>query len=181
MAAGRRRRRHPRRLETKCGFHLIGERARTAQGVGYLKDGLRLGKLAKGVSILLLPVALAACAGSDEGKIISFTSDRGVTNQPFPTNYRTEVLAFMKTYLNNPVGVHDGAMADPVQRTVGGRLRFVTCLRFTPRESDGSYRDVRERAIVFVDGRLDHVAENAGEVCAGAVYAPFPELEKMTR
>jgi hypothetical protein len=87
----------------------------------------------------------------------------------------------MKTYLNNPVGVHDGAMADPVQRTVGGRLRFVSCLRFAPRESDGSYRDARERAIVYIDGRLDHVVENAGEVCAGVVYAPFPDLEKMTR
>jgi hypothetical protein len=146
-----------------------------------LKDGLRLGMLAKGASILLLPIVLAACAGSDEGKSISFTDDRGVSNQPFPNNYRAEVLAFMKTYLNNPVGVHDGAMADPVQRTVGGRLRFVSCLRFSPRESDGSYRDPRERAIVYVDGRLDHVVENAAEVCAGAVYAPFPELEKMVR
>jgi hypothetical protein len=146
-----------------------------------LKDGLRLGMLAKCASILLLPIALAACAGSDDGRSISFTDDRGVSNQPFPGNYRAEVLAFMKTYLNNPVGVHDGAMADPVQRTVGGRLRFVSCVRFTPRESDGSYRGVRERAIVYVDGRLDHVVENAGEVCAGVVYAPFPDLEKMTR
>jgi hypothetical protein len=133
------------------------------------------------VSILLLPVALAACAGSGDSRSISFTDDRGVANQPFPGNYHAELLAFMKTYLNNPVGVHDGAMAEPVQRTVGGRLRYVSCLRFTPRESDGSYRDPRERAIVYVDGRLDHVVENAGEVCAGAVYAPFPELEKMTR
>ena len=62
-----------------------------------------------------------------------------------------------------------------------GGVRYVSCLHFIPRESDGSYRDLRERAIVYVDGRLDHVAENAGEPCAGAVYAPFPELEKMTR
>ena len=73
------------------------------------------------------------------------------------------------------------AMAEPVQRTVGGRLRYVSCLRFTPRESDGSYREARERAVLYVDGRLDRMVENAGEVCAGAAYAPFPELEKMTR
>jgi hypothetical protein len=131
--------------------------------------------------ILLLPIALAACAGSEDSRGISYTDDRGVANQPYPNNYRVELLAFMKTYLNNPVGVHDAAMAEPVQRTVGGRLRYVSCLRFTPRESDGSYHDVRERAILFVDGRLDRVAENASEPCAGAVYAPFPELEKMTR
>ena len=87
----------------------------------------------------------------------------------------------MKTYLNNPVGVHDAVMADPVQRTVGGRLRYVSCLRFSARESDGTYRQPRERAILFVNGRLDRVAENAAELCAGAVYAPFPDLEKLTR
>ena len=142
---------------------------------------MHLGISAKRAAILLLPIALAACAGSDDGRSISYTADRDVTNQPFPTNYRAELLAFMKTYLNNPVGVHDAMMAEPVQRTVGGRLRYVSCLRFTPRESDGSYRESRERAIVYVDGRLDHVVENAGETCAGVAYAPFPELEKMTR
>jgi hypothetical protein len=140
-----------------------------------------LGTSAKLTAILLLPVALAACAGSDDGKPITFTDDRGVSEQPYPKNYRTEVVAFMHTYLNNPVGVHDAVMAEPVQRTIGGRLRYVTCLRFTPRESDGSYRQSRERAIVYVDGRLDRIVENAGEPCAGATYAAFPELEKMTR
>jgi hypothetical protein len=72
-------------------------------------------------------------------------------------------------------------MAEPVQRTVGGRVRYVTCLRFTPRESDGSYREPRERAILYVDGRLDRMVENASDACAGAVYAPFPEMQKMTR
>ncbi len=140
-----------------------------------------MGISAKRAVILLLPIVLAACAGSDESRSISYTDDRGIANQPYPNNYRIEVLAFMKTYLNNPVGVHDAAMAEPVQRTVGGRLRYVSCLRFVPRESDGSYREMRERAILYVDGRLDHVVENASEICAGAVYASFPWLEKLTR
>jgi hypothetical protein len=146
-----------------------------------LKDGLQLGISAKCATILLLPIALAACAGSDGGGSITYTDDRGVANQPFPNNYRVELLAFMKTYLNDPRGVHDAAMAEPMQRVVGGRLRYVSCLRFTPRESDGSYREPRERAVLYVNGRLDRVVENASDVCAGAVYAPFPELENMTR
>jgi hypothetical protein len=145
-----------------------------------LNNGLHLGTSAKRAAILLLPIVLAACAGSDDGRSISYTDDRGVANQPYPNSYRSELLAFMKTYLNNPVGVHDAAMAEPVQRTVGGRLRYVSCLRFVPRESDGSYREPRERAILYVDGRLDRMIENASDTCAGAVYAPFPELEKMT-
>ena len=140
-----------------------------------------MGTPARCAAILLLPIALAACAGSDDGRSVSYTDDRGIANQPYPDNYRAELLAFMKTYLNNPVGVHNAAMAEPVQRTVGGRLRYVSCLRFTQREADGSYREPRERAILYVNGRLDRMVENASEVCAGSVYAAFPDLEKMTR
>ena len=35
--------------------------------------------------------------------------------------------------------------------------------------------------MIYVDGRLDRLVENAGEICAGAAYAPFPELEKLPR
>jgi len=140
-----------------------------------------LGISAQCTAILLLPVALAACASSEDSRGITYTDDRGVANQPFPDNYRAELLAFMKTYLNNPVGVHDAALAEPVQRIVGGRLRYISCLRFTPRESDGSYRELRERAILYVNSRLDRVVENASDICAGAVYAPYPDLEKLTR
>jgi hypothetical protein len=131
--------------------------------------------------MVLLPLALSACAASDDSKPITFTDDRGVSSQPFPKNYRTEVLAFLKTYLNDPVGVRGAVMAEPIERVVGGRLRYVVCLQFSPRESDGGYREPRERAILFVDGRLDRLIENAAEPCAGLAYAPFPELEKLTR
>src|SRR5258707_7863684 len=124
----------------------------------------------------MLRIALGAGAGGDEGGSIAYMDDRGVASQPYPDNYRAELLAFMKTYLNDPRGLHDAAMAEPVQRTVGGRVRYVSCLRFTPRESDGGYRQLRERAVIYVNGRLDRVVEDISDVCAGAVYAPFPEL-----
>ena len=133
------------------------------------------------MAILLLGSVLAACAGGEDRDAAISIDSGGNANQPFPDNYRPELLAFMRTYLNNPVGVHGAMMAEPVQRTVGGRLRYVSCLRFAPRESDGSYREPRERAILYVNGRLDRVVENAGELCAGAAYAPFPDLEKLTR
>ena len=136
---------------------------------------------AKFAAMMLLPIMLSACSAVDDSKPITFTDDRGVSSQPFPKNYRTEVLAFMKTYLNNPVGVRDAVMADPVERVVGGRLRYLACLRFSAREPDGDYREPRERAILFVDGRLDRILDNALEPCAGAAYMPFAELEKMTR
>jgi hypothetical protein len=132
--------------------------------------------------MLLLPIGLAGClTDEDSSKSISYTDDRGVSNQPYPNDYRPELLAFLRTYINNPVGVRDAVVADPVQRTVGGRLRYITCLKYSARDSDGNYRDARDHAIVYVDGRLDRMVDKPGDLCAGAVYAAFPELEKLTR
>ncbi|WP_461357338.1 hypothetical protein [Bradyrhizobium sp. USDA 4454] len=132
--------------------------------------------------MLLLSLPLAGCLTSEDGGgPTSFTDDRGVADQPFPGRYRDQIVAFMRTYLNNPVGVREAGIADPAQRTVGGRLRYVVCLRYSAKDSDGNYRPARERGVMFVDGRLDRILDNAVEQCAGASYAAFPELEKMAR
>lgn len=140
-----------------------------------------MGRFAKRTVTLLLPLALAACAsGSGDSGPISYVGEHDTADQPFPANYRDDLLAFLKTYLNNPVGVRDAAMAEPMQRTVGGHSRYVSCLRFSARDTDGNYPKPRERAVVYVDGRLDHIVEKPGDLCTGATYAPFPELEKLT-
>ncbi|SEC38112.1 hypothetical protein [Bradyrhizobium erythrophlei] len=142
----------------------------------------RLRTSSKLAAILLLSIPLAGCLTSDDGGgSTTFTDDRGVANQPFPDRYRDQILAFMRTYLNNPVGVREAGIAEPVQRTVGGRLRYVVCLRYSAKDTDGNYRPARERGVLFVDGRLDRILDNAVEPCAGASYAAFPELEKMAR
>jgi hypothetical protein len=131
--------------------------------------------------ILALPLALGACFGSDGDRPSLIDGGQAGGPQPFPDNFRSDMLALMRAYLNNPVGVREASMAEPVLREIGGRQFYVACLHFTPRETDGSYKTMRERAAVFVNGRGDRVVDRAGELCAGAVYAPFPELEKMTR
>ena len=144
-----------------------------------------MGRLAKRAAslalILALPLELAGCFGSDGDRPSLMEGSQAGGPQPFPDNFRTDALALMRAYLNNPVGVRDASMADPVLRDVGGRQFYISCLHFTPRETDGSYKTVRERAVVYVNGRADRVIDRASEICAGAVYAPFPELEKMTR
>jgi len=132
--------------------------------------------------LLAAVLMLGGCAfGSADYDGITYTADRGVSDQPFPKTYRAELLAFLHTYLNDPTNVRSAAIAEPIQRDVGGRQRYVTCLRYSAKDLDGSYTSVRERAAVYIDGRLDRMIEKPGEICAGANYAPFPELEKLTR
>jgi hypothetical protein len=140
-----------------------------------------VGRLARCAVILALPFALAACLGTGSDRPSLWGGGQAGGPQPFPDNFRSDTLALMRTYLNNPVGVREASMAEPVQREVGGRQFYVSCLHFTPRETDGSYKAMRERAVIFVNRRADRVVDRTSELCAGAVYAPFPELEKMTR
>ncbi|MGX1427688.1 hypothetical protein AB7M59_008123 [Bradyrhizobium elkanii] len=147
-----------------------------------LREQRRLRISSQLAAILLLSLPLAGCLTSDDGGgPTTFTDDRGVANQPFPDRYRDQILAFMRTYLNNPVGVREAVIAEPAQRTIGGRLRYVVCLRYSAKDTDGNYRPARERGVLFVDGRLDRILDNPAEPCAGASYAAFPELEKMSR
>jgi hypothetical protein len=53
-----------------------------------LEDGLHWGYQQSARRSCCCRVALAACAGSDDGRSISYTADRGDANQPFPTDYR---------------------------------------------------------------------------------------------
>jgi hypothetical protein len=134
----------------------------------------------RAITAMMLTVLLAACA-TDNNDGLSYTADRGVDNQPLPNNYRSDLLAFLRTYLNDPGSVRGAAIAQPVQRTVGGRLRYVACLRYSTREADGRIGAARVRAVLFVDGRLDRMIEDGGEVCENVTFAPFPEMEKLAR
>jgi hypothetical protein len=141
---------------------------------------LRLGISVRILAALLLPALLAGCLTDEGGGSMSFSSDSDVA-QPYPGNYKSQMLSYLHVYLNNPVGVREAVIAEPMQRTVGGRERYVTCLRYSERRLDGTYREAHDRAVLFVNGRLDRMIANAGDECAGAVYAPFPELEQMQR
>ena len=76
-------------------------------------------------TVLVLPLALAACFGSDGDRPSLMEGSQAGGPQPFPDNFRTDTLALMRAYLNNPVGVREASMADPVLREIGGRQFYI--------------------------------------------------------
>ncbi len=131
-------------------------------------------------AIMLCALALAGCAFGSDDEERALSAQVAAADQVVPVNYRTELLAFLRTYLNDPRGIQNAAIAAPVQREIGGRNRYVVCVRYSARES-GSYKPARVRAVLFAGGRLDRLVEESGELCTGVSLAPFPELEKLTR
>jgi hypothetical protein len=102
----------------------------------------------------------------------------------YPANYKGDLLAYLRTYLNSPEHVRGAAVAPPQLKTVGPGQRYIACVRYNARDSDGKYMGVKDGAAVYVSGRLDQFLDQpkmTREICKDAAYAPFPELEKLTR
>ena len=98
-----------------------------------------------------------------------------------PIDYKADLLAFLRTYLNDPTNVREAMIAEPQQRAVGPDQRWTACLRYNARDTVGNYSGIRERLAVYYRGRFDRLVENARESCKDAAYAPFPELERLKR
>jgi hypothetical protein len=88
----------------------------------------------------------------------------------------------MRTYLNDPTGVRDAFISEPALRTLEHADRYVLCLRYTARKPGGrEYAASKDSLVVFRDGRLDRIVDNARETCKDAAYQPFGELERLSR
>lgn len=129
----------------------------------------------------LLPALLAAgLAGCNAEWMRSYERTTAATTTP-PASYRADITAFMRTYLNDPSRVRDAAVSEPELKTFDGVNRYVVCVRYNARRSSGQYAGVKDSLVLFLDGRLDRIVDNARETCKDATYQPFPELERLTR
>jgi hypothetical protein len=136
-------------------------------------------RLAALMSALVLGPALVLGACSHNAPSTEAAADSEL-NTP-PADYKREILAGMHAYLNDPTGIRDAEIAQPALKTVGSFQRYIVCLRFNAKKRGSEYAGVKEIAAVFMVGRFDHFVDKVQEQCAGAAYAPFPELQKLSR
>lgn len=94
-------------------------------------------------------------------------------------HYKTEVLALLRSYLNNPIGVRDAYISEPALRSVENFERYSLCVRYTARDSSGKYMPSKDSMVLFRNGRADRIIDAAREACQTAAYQPFPELENL--
>jgi hypothetical protein len=124
-----------------------------------------------------LALLVAGCAGD----LMQGRERSEQANTTAPVNARDEILAFMRTYLNDPTNVRDAFWSEPALRPVDGVNRYSACVRYNARGSSGRYAGSKDSLVLFRDGRLDRVIDNAREQCKDRAFQRFPELERMTR
>lgn len=134
--------------------------------------------------------ALGGCA-SDLGPSETELRQRWEAKNIVPSAYKADLIAFLRTYLNDPTHIRGATVSQPQRKTVGPGDRYVVCVRYTEGRNAGQ----REGAATFVSGKLDRFFDvtkgkidrsldlpvEARDLCKDAVFAPFPELEKLTR
>jgi len=132
-------------------------------------------------SLAALP--LAGCA-SDVGPTQTELTANWEAKNVFPQGYKSDLLAFLRTYINDPSHIRGAAVSQPVRKQVGPGERYVACVRYSERKDDGSYSPSKNGAATFVSGKLDRffdVPREIDPVCRDAAFAPFPELERLSR
>lgn len=125
-------------------------------------------------------VALLALAGCGGGSLSGPETAGGAAVNKFPDNYRAEIIAYQRSFLNDPSGIRGAAITQPAVKSVGSTERYVVCVRFDAKAPTGAYAGAREHLAIFVAGKLDQMGV-AGEACRDAAYEPFPELERLKR
>lgn len=134
----------------------------------------------RGMCAMLCLCVVSGCANYERQPL---TSAEDEARQTYPAEYRSELIAFLKTYLNNPEQVRSAQIAQPEKRSYRGRTLYVVCLRYNARDSGGAYTGVSDRFAVFAEGRFSSLVEKepARDMCDRASYQPFPEMERMKR
>jgi hypothetical protein len=145
--------------------------------------------------LLLIGVALGGCGGAS-GYLSQAQRQAEEAKNILPENYKSDLVAFMRTYLNNPEDVRGAALSQPQKIELGAIDRYVLCLRYNAKDSAGKYAGSKDNLAVFVSGKFDRLIDlgrtgaspNAADrnkalrdFCAAAAYQAFPELERLRR
>lgn len=134
--------------------------------------------------LVLLAVLLVGGCETEVGPSQAELKAQWEQQNVFPQNYKADLMAFLHTYLNDPTHIRGATVSQPQRKNVGPGERYVACVRYNARKSDGQYAGSKDGVAIYVSGKLDRFFDGRMEVkelCKDAVYAPFPELETLTR
>jgi len=99
----------------------------------------------------------------------------------FPTTYKSDIITYLQNHLFDAIGVRDAALAPPVLRQFDTQYRYVVCVRYNGRDADHKYMGVEEKAVIYFGGKFNQIVDATPELCGGAPYQAFPELQALKR
>jgi hypothetical protein len=117
----------------------------------------------------LLAITLGACAAQDIK----------VEENIFPTDYKPKIVERLALQVADRKSIRDAYIAEPALKPRGAFTRYIVCIRFDAKDGQGQYQGNKEFAAFYYQGQLTQIVDASREMCDGALYRPFPELEKF--
>ena len=94
---------------------------------------------------LAVALILGGCS-TDVGLRTGRMQARWNAQNVYPQHYKNDLMAFLRTYLNDPDARARRRRVAPQLKTVGPGERYVACVRYNARDSDGKYTGVKHGA-----------------------------------
>lgn len=114
--------------------------------------------------------ALGACSGDSK----TVLEDPNI----FPKDYQRDILTTLTNQLDDPTNIREAGITDPALRQAGKEQRYTVCVRYNARNINRHYMGPKEKVAYFYAGQLNQFIDADQGQCKGAVYKPWPELEK---
>jgi len=97
---------------------------------------------------------------------------------PFPTNYRDNVISYVKDAFFDPYSIRDAEISYPQQGHLFFQQGWLTCLRANAKNRLGGYTGRKVVALLINNGRVVQSMSDA-PLCNQVSYQGFEELEKL--
>jgi hypothetical protein len=123
-----------------------------------------------GLSTVAGAIALAACSSKPPPP---------PDPNAFPADYKIQIAGYMRSSLDNPSKLRNTALSPPVLKLVGSTPHYVSCVRYSQRNSSNQYAPVEDKAVLFLAGSINQFVTATPELCGTAAYQPFPEAEVL--
>jgi hypothetical protein len=119
----------------------------------------------------VLALALCACANLGGG-------EQKVDETAFPTEYKQRIRERLELQVADSRSIRDAYIAQPALKPRGSVSRYIVCVKFDAKDETGQYMGNKEYAAFFYAGDLTQIVDATHDMCEGALYSPFPEIEK---
>src|SRR5690349_20327420 len=109
------------------------------------------------IAVVVAAIAATTLAGctTEVGPSRDELKAKWESENVFPQAYKQDLLAYLRTYLNDPSHVRGAAVSQPQLKYIGPGDRYVACVRYNARNTDGKYQGSKDGAAVYVAGKLD--------------------------
>jgi hypothetical protein len=134
-----------------------------------MTGGTARARTGNGGPAALLAITLGACAAQDAK----------IEENIFPTDYKPKIVERLALQVADRKSIRDAFIAEPVLKPRGTFTRYIVCIRFDAKDGQGQYQGNKEFAAFYYAGQLTQIVDASREMCDGALYRPFPELEKF--